>query len=151
MFNRLKNTWSETIILKPKLRTYILFKHAFIVEKYVQLNLSRSERSLLAQLRSGTLPLHIETGRYVNTPVDERWCLCCRSQSVESELHFIFDCTLYDSLRNNLFSYLYNQGHNIITYSRIETLKLLYKNFPRQFAKFVKCAYERRCKTLFPT
>ena len=150
LINHLKNVGSETIILKPKLRTYILFKHEFETEEYVLYNLSRSERSLLAQLRAGTLPLHIETGRYVNTPVEERFCLCCQSHSVEDELHFIFDCALYNSLRDQLFSFLNTQNPNFITYSRLETLKLLYKHFPRQVAKFVKFAYEKRTKFLFP-
>ena len=50
----------------PKLGTYILFKSEYCTENYLKLYLSRSHRSLLAQLRTGILPLRIETGRYQN-------------------------------------------------------------------------------------
>ena len=59
------------------------------------MNLSRSLRSYIAQIRCGVLPLHIETGRYRNLKVEERLCKVCDSQSVENELHFIFDCEAY--------------------------------------------------------
>ncbi len=50
------------IQLKPKLRTYILFKNEYSTEEYVTLCRPRQDRSLLAQTRSATLPLHIEMG-----------------------------------------------------------------------------------------
>ena len=145
-----QNIWSETIANKPKLRTYILFKQEFCTEKYVLFNLSRSERSFIAQLRAGVLPLKIETGRYVGIPVEERLCLCCPSQSVEDELHFVFECNLYNSIRNNLMSFVSLNSPEILNGSRLDMLKILYRSYPRQFAKFVKSAYERRCAYLFP-
>ncbi len=67
--SRLMNTfvdkWKDELMSQPKLRTYRLFKHEYGIENYVQMNLTRSSRSFLAQLRSSTLPLHIETGRFV--------------------------------------------------------------------------------------
>ena len=61
-----QNVWYEHIHCLPKLRTYILFKFKYCTENYLKLYLSRSQRSLLAQLRTGILPLRIETGRYQN-------------------------------------------------------------------------------------
>ena len=61
-----QNVWYEHIHCLPKLRTYILFKSEYCTENYLKLYLSRSQRSLLAQLRTGILPLRIETGRYQN-------------------------------------------------------------------------------------
>ncbi len=59
--------WNTNIKKKPKLRTYVEIKQDFVAEKYVKINLDRNQRSLLAQLRTGILPLHIETGRFSNT------------------------------------------------------------------------------------
>ena len=56
---------------KTKLSTYQQFKGEYKTEKYVLLNLSRSERSLMAQFRSGVLPLRIETGRFRHEPVEK--------------------------------------------------------------------------------
>ena len=58
-----EDMWLTELINKPKLRTYILFKNTLITENYVSSYLSRYQRSLIAQLRLGILPLCIETGR----------------------------------------------------------------------------------------
>ena len=52
-----------------KLRTYSLFKDIHNTEKYLQINLAKNERSVLAQLRCRILPLRVETARYVGGEV----------------------------------------------------------------------------------
>lgn len=54
-------TWSNNVVNIPKLRTYNLFKTEFSQELYVNVNLKRQERQLLAQLRCGILSLRVET------------------------------------------------------------------------------------------
>ena len=58
------NKWYQECQQKPKLCTYITFKNNFETEPYVLMYMNRQQRSLLAQLRCGILPLHIETGRF---------------------------------------------------------------------------------------
>ncbi len=55
----------------------------------------RRRRSLLAQLRLGILPLHLERGCFRNKKkqVEDRICLICNLQYVENEEHFICVCT----------------------------------------------------------
>ncbi len=64
-------SWKQEVHAKPKLHTYATFKSNFGAEPYVVSYMSRSERSLLAQLRVGVLPLKIETGRYCNLKLEE--------------------------------------------------------------------------------
>ena len=59
-------------------------------------------RAAFAKFRSGVAPLRIETGRYENKPSEERKCPFC--DEVESEIHVIFNCNLYDDFRAELFS-----------------------------------------------
>lgn len=59
------DTGQQSVYIVPKLRTYKTFKNDFGLENYVSFNLSKAERSHMAQLRSGILPLRIETGQYV--------------------------------------------------------------------------------------
>jgi hypothetical protein len=66
--------WQSTLQSYPELRTCKQFKQEFKIEQYVILNLSKNERSALAQLRCGILPLRIETGRYVNEPLHDIIC-----------------------------------------------------------------------------
>ncbi len=63
--------------------------------------MSHQQRSLIAQLRLGMLPIHIETGRFKGTQLDGRKCQLCDTQEVEDEIHFVCKCNLYNDLRNN--------------------------------------------------
>ena len=75
--------FQENVEIKPKLRTYKLFKRHVETEKYVTANLSRYERSLIAKFRSGTLQLAIETGRFRNIEINDRLCISCNQNQVD--------------------------------------------------------------------
>ena len=50
--------------------------------------------------------IHVETGRYKNTPRDQRCCLICNiNGDVEDEIHFLLKCPQYKNIRDNLFTY----------------------------------------------
>ena len=46
----------------------------------------------MAKLRSGTLPIEIEKGRYRGKPRNERYCKQCNINVVETEDHFLLHC-----------------------------------------------------------
>ena len=110
LYSHLVDNWKQEINRenakrgagKNKLRTYRLLKQDYAPEEYVLL-MNRSHRGAMAKFRSGTAPIRIETGRYEGIPVDERFCPFCPNQ-VESELHVILDCHVYEELTNPLFS-----------------------------------------------
>ena len=52
-------------------------------------NLSRNERSLIAEFNTGTLQLAIETGRFRKIPVEDRLCILCNNNTIEDEKHFM--------------------------------------------------------------
>ena len=60
------------------------------------------ERKTVSQLRLGTLPLRLETARYLRPilPENERICYC-HSGEVENELHFLFQCSSYVQFRTS--------------------------------------------------
>ena len=67
------------------------FKEQYYTEEYVKFCIPRKERSMLAQIRFGTLPLHIETGRFRGTIPEERTCQVCNSQAIEDEFQFVMN------------------------------------------------------------
>jgi hypothetical protein len=97
------NNWSRLVNNTPKLRTYCLYKDTYCIEPYVIGSLSRKLRSSLARFRTGILLLEIETGRWRGIPVDQRLSKLCNTQSVESEMHFLFHCPVYDRQRAEFF------------------------------------------------
>ena len=90
--------WKSDLLAQPKLRTYRQFKTKFGTENYIKINLTRTSRSFLAQFRTGVLPLHIETGRFVGKKPEERTCFLCKTEP-ETEEHFLLKCPSYLSLR----------------------------------------------------
>ena len=89
-----------------KLRTYALFKNDWGREPYLHI-IENYKCTLLTRFRIGICPLRIETGRYEGgnkrIPVEQRVCLCCNSNQVENEVHFLIECTCYSSLRSTFF------------------------------------------------
>ena len=84
----------EGIKKRPKLRTYAHFKTEHDIESYVKFNLEENQHLMLAQLRSGILPLHIETGRFSNKTLEDRLCTFCNSGEIENDTHFLFHCSI---------------------------------------------------------
>ena len=140
-----KSVWSESIEGVSKLRTYRHFKKAFELEEYVETNLTKHERSLLCQFRTGILPLRIETGRYVGEAPEDRLCKLCTSQSVESEMHFLLQCERYDDLRRNEFKDMFNITQGMTPETR---LCEIVSKYPRKLAKFLVKAYYVRTNAL---
>lgn len=87
---------------RNKLKTYTQFKSVYETEKYVECStLSSKYKCALAKFRCGVAPLRLETGRYENIPEEQRLCPICEL-AVENEVHVLFHCPLYQSLRNDI-------------------------------------------------
>ena len=74
----MQEDWETKVLKKPKLHEYQRFKEHLDLEEY--LYLTKHKRSPIAKIRSGTLPLAIETGRYSNTPLKNKLCSLCNSK-----------------------------------------------------------------------
>ena len=82
-----------------------------------------------------------------------RQCKCCKMEIVEDEVHLIFECPMYDNLRQHhksllsVFSLLDGSGHSSIIFSApTEEMMQGFMRQPNQFliAKFIgKCLLMR--------
>ena len=149
LINTQERNWLNQLPSKPKLRFYTLFKNTLNVENFVKYNLTPSERSLVSQYRMGILPLAIETGRFQGVKLEERLCIFCNSGAVEDEVHFMFDCSLYNDLREEFFNTVIVTNPNFIYESFEEQLKILFSDHHRKLAKFIKKSYLKRKATLY--
>ncbi len=93
------NEWKIESLNKPKLCTYVKFKTCFKIEDHVMSFMSHQQRSYLAQLSSGILPLDIETGRWYGVREEDRIYKAGNKNQIENENHFIFHCNAYSTLR----------------------------------------------------
>ncbi len=130
-----ESQWLASLPLKPKLRTYILYKMSFITEDYVKYCLNRRKRSLTAEIRIGTLPLHIETGRFRNVKIEVRVCQVCKNGDVKNEFHFICICYAYSTLRNTM----YDKINDVTFYNMTDRDKFVYL---MQLSQYIETAWD---------
>ena len=141
--------WNKAVLSKPKLRTYKLLKSVWGVENYLLFNLTRFERSLVAQLRLGILPLRLETGRFLDEKVEERTCKLCNSGAVEDEMHFLFSCNTYNDIRQRFYNLMNDKHKDFLLLSNINKLTLMFDKSVIQFAKYLKEIFMLRRNTIY--
>ena len=150
-----QSKWLVQCNSMPKLRTYVKFKSSYCTETYVKIYMLRSQRSIIAQLRSGILPLRIETGRFQNKKdalskqvrklkAEERVCLICKTNDIEDELHFIFECKEYCEFRNEMYDKVLVKKENFMNLSNIEKLNYLMKDECKILSEYLVNSWNKR-------
>jgi hypothetical protein len=123
------------------------FKQTFETEKYVKYCLSRRRRSLIAQIRIGILPLHIETGRFRNLKVEERTCQICKQNEIENEFHFICICNIYTHFRNEMYNKINNT--DFVDMSDKDKFIYLMKNNWKEVSQYMELAWNKRTDIMY--
>ena len=80
-----KQAWLITIPNCGKLRSYIVFKRDFFLEKYLFQETLVSRKNL-TRLRMSFHKLAVESGRFNKTPFENRLCVMCDKGLVEDEI-----------------------------------------------------------------
>jgi hypothetical protein len=141
--------WRNSMLKKPKLRTYVTFKTKLRLEPYLVTQTAKRGRFWLTRIRTGTSPLRIETGRW-KRPVEkleERICLQCESGDIEDEKHFILHCQKFKDLREEMFGKISTTLNNLGVEQQWKTLMSEIekpKNIDECLKVFVRKAIERR-------
>jgi hypothetical protein len=92
-----------------KLRLYRQFKTSYHFEPYLKIINNKCHRRDFSKLRTSCHPLLIETGRYQNIEECNRLCTLCNQNKIESENHFLLECTLYRDERKSFLESLFSQ------------------------------------------
>ena len=71
----------------------------YLPADYLAVVADRPRRLRMAQLRTGSHWLAVETGRWQRLDREQRVCPHCDAAAIEDEAHMIFDCPLYAGLR----------------------------------------------------
>ena len=103
-------------------------KTEFILSKYLISTPIRSERILISKLRLGVLKLEIETGRKCGLDRNDRKCKICKSDQIENESHFLFECEPLNKLREIYLKQLFNKYPTLSSVSDLDKLMYLYFN-----------------------
>ena len=144
LFCLMQEEWADKIPTMPKLRYYVKFKSDITTASYLKANITRTKRSLLAQLRLGILPLAIETDRYYRIPLEKRFCKLCNECLIEDEIHFLCTCTFFSDEHENLFDEIILQLPDFRNFSLNEKFIQLMVYDDKIVSKYVENAWFKR-------
>ena len=82
----------ETLLTNKKLAVYKEIKHNYLLETYLSDVKDFNKRVAVTKLRLSAHNLPVETGRYSNTPKQNRVCTFCNLGEVGDEFHYCMVC-----------------------------------------------------------
>ena len=144
-----RDAWNSRRYSKPKLRYYNMYKSDFEQEEYLDLSIPKYHRSLFAQFRAGILPLAVEVGRYRGTPLTDRVCVLCSTDSVEDEFHVLCVCNKYDDFRKELFDKIATDFSEFEHLPDLEKFVHLLNNNQKEVITFLVKSMTRRRQLLY--
>ena len=97
-----------------------VLKNKLCLEKYLCTNSNYLGRVLHSSIRNGSNFLEIEKGRWKRLAVESRLCKQCDSKEVETEIHFVTQCTHYNELRQKLFQIIFEVSQGKWDLNKIE-------------------------------
>ena len=136
-------TWRTSIAECEKLKLYMSYKLIFDFESYLNFDF---DTTLLCKLRSGTLKLQLEVGRYEGVLRNNRLCKCCNMNIVEYEYHFILVCPEFRVLRCQFLPRYYCSWPNIHKLKVLISAKSV--KLSRQLCLYLKSAWKHRSQLL---
>ena len=100
------------------------------------------------QIRISNHKLMVETGRYNQTPHNNRFCPVCNSGIIEDEFHFLLHCPKYSIPREKFYNQI---QHNFVNFNQLSCTELIIKLMNSQnfsvnshLLKFVSLWYDLR-------
>ena len=109
--------------------------------------LSRYQRSLLARLLCGILPLELEVGRYTGVDKHLRYCRVCETGAVEDEIHFLFHCSELKTGCEDLLNIVQDPELKLDDHERL--WRFLCADNLKQFAHELEILYNARQRLIY--
>ena len=97
--------WKEATKNQSKLECYLALNREYTTAGYLTTVTDPKLRKSLTMYRLSEHSLAVERGRHRQTwlPKEERLCTHCTLQEVETELHFLTRCQLYQDIRDTFY------------------------------------------------
>ncbi len=75
----------------------------------------------MTKMRCGVAPLHLETGQYEGLTEQERISPVCNMDEIESEIHVMIVCPLYNDVRATFYESALLIDNDFNSYSNMDT------------------------------
>jgi len=137
--------WTAKLDESSKADSYKGFKSLLNIENYLCIDMSSKLRRALARFRCSCHNLQIEIGRHNGVDRAFRYCPLCQKEHilvVESEMHFLLECSTYNALRD---IYFLDQWKHVKTREKFNAIMSNSDNTAIiRLAKFLNSAFELR-------
>ena len=133
--------WQSDVNSSSRLTYYSKFKTSFELESYLINIKNDTLRKQLSKFRLSSHNLAVETGRHNSIDINNRICLFCNQNQIESEYHMLLICPKYRTLRQTYLS----RHINFPTVNKF--ISIMSSNSPfiqLSVAKFLKYAFNER-------
>ena len=110
--------WKSEISSSTACDNYIKFKSSLKLEQYLTL-LDPKHAIPITKFRSNNHRLPVVTGRYSNTPREERICTLCNLHSVGDEHHYLLVCDHFRVERVKFIDQVHFTNPNISNYKHL--------------------------------
>lgn len=147
------NKWKADLSLSKKLEFFKGLKDNHEGENYLDQIQNFDQRRIITKFRISNHKLAIETGRYFKEKVQAhlRHCQCCNNHAIESEMHMLYHCPLYDNERKEFFQKInYTNPNNNCDLSKY-TYELFNSDNPNTIyylSKYIQKCFKLREETL---
>ena len=141
--------WKETTQNQSKMECYLTLKREYTLAEYLSTVNDPKLRKILTRYRLSEHSLAIEKGRHRKTPLqrEDRLCTHCTQNAVETELHFLTTCPLYQDIRDTYFpqiTYTQREFENMTNEEKLPYLLGEIQQCANTAARFVNCCDKRR-------
>ena len=148
IFQRLSDQFHQTAFESirgdnSKLRTYSIFKTNIGFEGYLSEIEDLQIRTQLTKFRLSNHNLMIETGRHKKLTKEMRVCPFCPNL-VETESHFLLNCTTYNTVRDQIFNSISERNPMFPLYTTNEKLQYIMTNINNDVAIYIANCFKIR-------
>ena len=110
--------------ITSKLRTYGILKTTIGLENYLIQIRNPEVRRSVSKFRLSNHSLNIEKGRHNGVPKEFRFCPFC-PEKVETEIHFLIECPLYQTMRDQMLMTITMEKPSFAYYTQTEKFQYL--------------------------
>ena len=133
--------------LSHQLLFYKKIKNKFEFENYLLLP-NKKTRTAITKLRVSAHRLGVQTGRYCGIPYEERKCIFCKNDSMDDEIHLLFNCSMNSCLRTEMFDCMESMCRNFATKTDEQKLDFMFTQpspaINRLLGTFICRSFEQR-------
>lgn len=98
--------WKNQTTSQSRMNFYLTLNREYKLAEYLLSVRDAKQRQILTKYRLSDHTLAVETGRHRKTwlPKEDRICGNCQTGEVETEVHFLLQCTIYENIRQSFFN-----------------------------------------------